>query len=284
MSRRHNGLGVRQLPARADAGPAIGVSAIRNLQRRSLAKSAFLAVRQEFRGSELRECTSARKTSVDADALPQIPTECSQDLFDFGTDLRPREAVSCCSTLEIARKIPVTSHPFSSSSFGQEAAVFYWSWRCSTRTTTAPASNRSISSTASPASRCCLRRLLAGGPFAGPEQAVHGIIRVVDVEHDARRRPSEAAAVEIDLAEPDPCQRSPVARSSPVATASAGSSGRRRSRARGRRQSSTRDRSAAYRRHRSPRSRRRSSASAPLPSRRSCAGRGTDRDRHAAVR
>ena len=87
-----------------------------------------------------------------------------------------------------------------------------------------------------------LGHLLARGPLAGPQQrqhglaresiedvdrleagavvvrveqcqlllAVHGIIRVVDVEHDARRRPREAAAVEIDLPEPDPCQRSPV--------------------------------------------------------------------------
>ena len=87
-----------------------------------------------------------------------------------------------------------------------------------------------------------LRHLLARRPLAGPQQrqhglareavedvdrleagavvvrveqrqlllAVHGIVGVVDVEHDARRRPGEAAAVEIDLAEPDPRQRSPV--------------------------------------------------------------------------
>jgi hypothetical protein len=40
--------------------------------------------------------------------------------------------------------------------------------------------------------------------------AVHGIIGVVDVEHDAGRRSCEASAVEIDLPEPDAGERSPV--------------------------------------------------------------------------
>jgi hypothetical protein len=40
--------------------------------------------------------------------------------------------------------------------------------------------------------------------------AVHRIVGVVDVEHDARRRPGEAPAVEIDLAEPNPHQRPPA--------------------------------------------------------------------------
>ncbi len=39
---------------------------------------------------------------------------------------------------------------------------------------------------------------------------VHGIVRVVDVENDAARRPREAAAVEIDLAEADTGERTPV--------------------------------------------------------------------------
>ena len=39
---------------------------------------------------------------------------------------------------------------------------------------------------------------------------VSGIIRVVDVEHDARRRTGEAPAVEIDLAEADAGERPPV--------------------------------------------------------------------------
>lgn len=39
---------------------------------------------------------------------------------------------------------------------------------------------------------------------------VHGIIRVVDVEHDARGRPRKAATVEIDLTEPDTRQGSPA--------------------------------------------------------------------------
>src|SRR5690606_8549724 len=56
-------------------------------------------------------------------------------------------------------------------------------------------------------------RLEAGAVVMRIEQrqlllAVHGIVRVVDVEHDARRRAGEAAAVEIDLAEADPRQGS----------------------------------------------------------------------------
>jgi hypothetical protein len=42
--------------------------------------------------------------------------------------------------------------------------------------------------------------------------AVHGIVSVVDVEHDVPGRRPEAAAVEIDQAEPDPRQRAPVRR------------------------------------------------------------------------
>jgi len=87
-----------------------------------------------------------------------------------------------------------------------------------------------------------LGHLLAGGPLAGSQQRQHGLAReaiedvdrleagavvvrveegefllpvrgiigVVDVEHDARRRPREAVAVKIDLAEPDADQRAPV--------------------------------------------------------------------------
>ena len=40
--------------------------------------------------------------------------------------------------------------------------------------------------------------------------AVHGIVRVVDVEHDCSGRPRQAAAVEIDLAEPYARERTPV--------------------------------------------------------------------------
>jgi hypothetical protein len=40
--------------------------------------------------------------------------------------------------------------------------------------------------------------------------AMHGIIGVVDVEHDVARRPRETAAVEIDLAETDPRECAPV--------------------------------------------------------------------------
>ena len=40
--------------------------------------------------------------------------------------------------------------------------------------------------------------------------AVHRIVGVVDVEHDAPRRAREAAAVEIDLAEADTGERTPV--------------------------------------------------------------------------
>ena len=39
---------------------------------------------------------------------------------------------------------------------------------------------------------------------------VHGIVRVVDVEHDALGRPCEAAAVEVDLAKADTGERAPV--------------------------------------------------------------------------
>ena len=58
-------------------------------------------------------------------------------------------------------------------------------------------------------------RLEAGAVVVGVEErqlllAVHGIVGVVDVEHDARRRAGEAAAIEIDLAEPDASQRAPV--------------------------------------------------------------------------
>ena len=58
-------------------------------------------------------------------------------------------------------------------------------------------------------------RLEAGAVVVRVEErqlllAVHGIVRVVDVEHDARGRSREAPAVEIDLAEPDAGQRTPV--------------------------------------------------------------------------
>jgi hypothetical protein len=39
---------------------------------------------------------------------------------------------------------------------------------------------------------------------------VHGIVRVVDVEHDCSGRLREASAIEIDLTEPDARQRTPV--------------------------------------------------------------------------
>ena len=58
-------------------------------------------------------------------------------------------------------------------------------------------------------------RLEAGAIVVCVEQrqlllAVNRIVCVVDVEHDARRRSSEAAAKDIDLAKPDPRQRSPA--------------------------------------------------------------------------
>ena len=58
-------------------------------------------------------------------------------------------------------------------------------------------------------------RLEAGAVVVRVEQrqlllAVHGIVGVVDVEHDARWRPREAPAVEIDLAETDAGERTPV--------------------------------------------------------------------------
>lgn len=39
---------------------------------------------------------------------------------------------------------------------------------------------------------------------------MHGIVRVIDIEHDARRRSREAPAVEIDLVEADAGERTPV--------------------------------------------------------------------------
>ena len=40
--------------------------------------------------------------------------------------------------------------------------------------------------------------------------AVHGIVRAVDVEHDVSGRCPEATAIEIDVAEPDPCKCPPI--------------------------------------------------------------------------
>ena len=58
-------------------------------------------------------------------------------------------------------------------------------------------------------------RLEAGAVIVRVEErelllAVHGIVGVVDVQHDALRRSREAAAVEIDLAEPYARERTPV--------------------------------------------------------------------------
>ena len=58
-------------------------------------------------------------------------------------------------------------------------------------------------------------RLEAGAVVVRVEEcelllAMHGIVGVVDVEHDCAGRSREAAAVEIDLAEPDARQRTPV--------------------------------------------------------------------------
>ena len=58
-------------------------------------------------------------------------------------------------------------------------------------------------------------RLEAGAVVVRVEEcefllAMHGIVRVVDVEHDCSRRPREASTIEIDLAEPDARQRTPV--------------------------------------------------------------------------
>ena len=100
-----------------------------------------------------------------------------------------------------------------------------------------------------------LRHLFARGPLAGPQQrqhrlarepvedvdrleagavvvrveesefllAVHGIVGVVDVEHDVPGWCLEAPAIKIDLAEPDPRQRAPVGKVLEPATTSAGS-------------------------------------------------------------
>ena len=122
-------------------------------------------------------------------------------------------------------------------------------------------------------------RLEAGAVVVRVEQrqfllAVHGIVGVVDVEHDAQQAVARSSGSRDRSGRARCAPAHASRRGSPAATASAGSSGRRRSPARGRQRSSTRDRCAAHRRRRSPRSRRRSSTSAPSPSRRSCGGRG----------
>ena len=40
--------------------------------------------------------------------------------------------------------------------------------------------------------------------------AVHGIVRVVDVEYDCSGRSREAVAIDIDLADPDTRQHTPI--------------------------------------------------------------------------